>query len=62
MPKADGETADMVMGLKLGADDYIMKPYALRHVVARIKSLLRRTSSNKGATTRTESTEMPSFE
>ena len=38
---------DMVMGLNLGADDYIMKPYTIRNVVARIKSVLRRTKGNK---------------
>lgn len=37
---------DMVMGLNLGADDYIMKPYTVRNVIARVKSVLRRTSSN----------------
>ena len=35
---------DMVMGLNLGADDYIAKPYTIRNVVARVKSVLRRTS------------------
>ena len=39
---------DMVMGLNLGADDYIMKPYTIRNVIARVKSVLRRTSSNMG--------------
>ena len=38
---------DMVMGLNLGADDYIMKPYTVRNVVARVKSVLRRTASHK---------------
>lgn len=38
---------DMVMGLNLGADDYIMKPYTVRNVIARVKSVLRRTSTNK---------------
>lgn len=38
---------DMVMGLNLGADDYIMKPYTIRNVVARVKSVLRRTSNSK---------------
>ncbi|MBR5467478.1 MAG: response regulator transcription factor [Bacteroidaceae bacterium] len=38
---------DMVMGLNLGADDYIVKPYTVRNVVARIKSVLRRTSGHK---------------
>ncbi len=38
---------DMVMGLNLGADDYIMKPYTIRNVIARVKSVLRRTSNHK---------------
>lgn len=36
---------DMVDGLELGADDYIMKPYSLRNVLARVKTVLRRTST-----------------
>lgn len=40
---------DMVMGLNLGADDYIMKPYTIRNVIARVKSVLRRSSSSKGS-------------
>ena len=38
---------DMIMGLNLGADDYIMKPYTVRNVIARVKTVLRRTSVNK---------------
>lgn len=38
---------DMIMGLNLGADDYIMKPYTIRNVIARVKSVLRRTSTHK---------------
>ena len=38
---------DMIMGLNLGADDYIMKPYTIRNVIARVKSVLRRTFGNK---------------
>ena len=45
---------DMVMGLNLGADDYIMKPYTIRNVIARVKSVLRRTSSHKFAAKSTE--------
>lgn len=41
---------DMVMCLNLGADDYIMKPYTVRNVIARIKSVLRRVSLNKNHT------------
>ena len=45
---------DMIMGLNLGADDYIMKPYTVRNVIARVKSVLRRTSSHKYNVTSTE--------
>ncbi len=38
---------DMIMGLNLGADDYIMKPYTVRNVIARVKSVLRRTANHK---------------
>ncbi|MBR5531772.1 MAG: response regulator transcription factor [Bacteroidales bacterium] len=44
---------DMVMGLNLGADDYIMKPYTIRNVIARVKSVLRRTSAHKTLTAAT---------
>ena len=37
---------DMIMGLNLGADDYITKPYTVRNVIARVKSVLRRTSKH----------------
>ena len=37
---------DMIMGLNLGADDYIMKPYTIRNVIARVKSVLRRTAGH----------------
>lgn len=38
---------DMIMGLDLGADDYITKPYTVRNVVTRVKTVLRRTSGYK---------------
>ena len=38
---------DMIMGLNLGADDYIIKPYTVRNVIARVKSVLRRTGSKQ---------------
>ena len=41
---------DMVMGLNLGADDYIVKPYTIRNVIARVKSVLRRTANHKSHT------------
>ena len=45
---------DMVMGLNIGADDYIMKPYTVRNVIARVRTVLRRTTGNKGTTAATE--------
>ncbi len=38
------EEADMVMGLELGADDYITKPFSMREVLARMRSVMRRTA------------------
>ncbi|MBQ6946788.1 MAG: response regulator transcription factor, partial [Clostridia bacterium] len=44
MISAKGETFDKVLGLELGADDYITKPFDTKEVLARIKSVLRRSS------------------
>jgi len=44
MLTAKGETIDKVLGLELGADDYVVKPFDSKEVVARIKAILRRTS------------------
>lgn len=44
----DGES-DRVLGLELGADDYVSKPYKLREVIARIRSALRRSQCYLGA-------------
>lgn len=42
---AKGEEIDKVLGLELGADDYMTKPFSLRELFARIKAVLRRTES-----------------
>lgn len=42
---ARGEEIDKVLGLELGADDYITKPFGLRELLARIRAVLRRTQS-----------------
>lgn len=42
MVTAKGETFDKVLGLELGADDYVVKPFDTKEVVARIKAVLRR--------------------
>lgn len=46
---AKGEELDKVRGLELGADDYITKPFSLRELLARIKAILRRTTTGKGS-------------
>lgn len=43
MLTAKSETIDKVLGLELGADDYVVKPFDAKEVVARIKAILRRT-------------------
>ena len=43
---AKGKTIDTVLGLELGADDYVVKPFDTKEVVARIKAVLRRTAAN----------------
>ena len=45
MLTAKGETDDKVNGLKLGADDYITKPFEAREVLARVEAVLRRTGA-----------------
>jgi len=44
---AKGEEIDKVLGLELGADDYITKPFSLRELLARIKAILRRAPAGK---------------
>jgi DNA-binding response OmpR family regulator len=44
---AKGEEIDKVLGLELGADDYITKPFSLRELLARIKAVMRRTENIK---------------
>jgi len=46
MLTARGEITDKVVGLELGADDYLAKPFEPRELVARIQSVLRRRSAN----------------
>src|SRR5512145_752500 len=41
---AQGEEVDRVIGLELGADDYVCKPFSVRELMARIKAVLRRTT------------------
>lgn len=45
MLTARGEESDKVIGLELGADDYLVKPFSMRELVARVRALLRRSSN-----------------
>ncbi len=47
MLTAKGETFDKILGLELGADDYISKPFDTKEVMARIKAVLRRTYNDE---------------
>ena len=51
MITAKGETFDKVLGLELGADDYVVKPFDTKEVIARIKAVYRRAGQT---TTKTE--------
>jgi two-component system OmpR family response regulator len=46
MLTAKGEEIDRVLGLELGADDYLTKPFSVRELIARVKNILRRASFN----------------
>ena len=50
MLTARGDEADRIVGLELGADDYVVKPFSAREVVARIRAVLRRATSEPAAT------------
>ena len=47
MLTAKGEETDMVLGLEMGADDYVTKPFSPREVLARIRAVLRRTGTSE---------------
>ena len=50
MLTAKGETFDKVLGLELGADDYVVKPFDTKEVMARVKAVIRRTKGDSEAT------------
>ena len=51
---ARGEEVDRVVGLELGADDYVVKPFGVRELVARMRAVTRRTARRSGVPDRTE--------
>jgi len=48
MLTARGQEMDRVMGLELGADDYLVKPFSFRELLARVRALLRRRELDRG--------------
>jgi DNA-binding response OmpR family regulator len=56
MLTAKGEVVDRVVGLELGADDYLAKPFALRELLARVRALLRR-GGGRGSADRSRGTD-----
>lgn len=54
MVTAIGETTDRIVGLEVGADDYLTKPFNPRELVARIKAVTRRSQQNTAAPSTTE--------
>ncbi|SAK47692.1 two component transcriptional regulator [Caballeronia fortuita] len=61
MLTARNEEADRILGLEMGADDYLPKPFAVRELLARIKSVLRRTRMLPPGMEVTESSQMLGF-
>ncbi|WEG34754.1 response regulator transcription factor [Amygdalobacter indicium] len=57
MLTARGEEIDRILGLELGADDYIVKPFSPRELIARIKAVLRRTENHNQTETDSDATD-----
>ena len=51
---ARDQDIDKIMGLELGGDDYVAKPYSIRELMLRVKNILNRTYKNQNATNNTE--------
>lgn len=59
---AKGEATDRIVGLEIGADDYVVKPFDPRELVARMRSVLRRSARNGSAALPTESFEFEGWQ
>lgn len=62
MLTAKGEEIDRILGLELGADDYIVKPFSPREVIARIKAVLRRLDDKQDTPTDPSIVRLPQLE
>ncbi len=62
MLSARDDAVDRVVGLEVGADDYVTKPFSVREVVARIKAHLRRSAINRVAVAQAPATSLSSIE
>jgi len=62
MVTAKTEEVDKVLGLELGADDYITKPFSIREVLARVKAIFRRVDVDQQAQAETDDTEPIAFD
>ena len=62
MLTAKGDDFDRVLGLEMGADDYLPKPFHGRELLARIKAVLRRSESSAGSSTPDSTSRFISFE
>lgn len=61
MLSAKGEVFDKVLGLELGADDYIIKPFDTKELVARVKAVLRRTTAEVPTATQPDKNDSVEF-
>ena len=61
MVTAKGEDMDKVVGLEIGADDYITKPFSIRELMARVRAVLRRAETRKGPAQDADAPETFSF-
>lgn len=61
MLSAKGEVFDKVLGLELGADDYVIKPFDSKELVARVKAVLRRTSATPASAVSGASADMVTY-